>query len=755
MRRLIRRCMILVTIMNLFLFTGYTQSNPDIDSEQIFEIEDSTKFDMSEDVQNPGKPANWSPSVRNVDGEAKWTAESTYNSPRSLKITASGDDVPSTASVQWVSNWVAAPPAGTVLQVSAMAKGQNIVRGLLDWHQLRIVMYFQDDQGNTFKHRDIASVNGTFDWHQFKSLVVVGPNVAKIRISFILTACTGTAWLDEMSIKVLQDGITEPPEVECDQITEGPVIFPQPWKVINEGQKLSLGVLSVDTDLKETRVYDYLEEMLSGIKVSSEKQTKIYLSNDISQIQERNLQNVFPTISFSDLGQQGYFLSVKKGDVEDTISIFGKTEEALFYGVQTLSQIIDKSAAIANIQEIFVVDKPSVNKRGIAMGYHWFKEKALAIKRMAELKLNYIFIGGNFAEASFDENWRLPLTVSQKASLGDFRQLAYNQYIDITLSIRPVLGEPHIRYSSQEDLNIIIEKLSEAYQIGFRKFTVNFDDLNNWGQDILEHPEDIDIFHNSIAEAHYYFVNALYMELKNRFQDIELMLIPLISYNRAGSLVGEQKQYLEIISRLPKEIIILSVPESDYDLIAASSLTGRKPFLWYNYYAFFESAYNPSKCPDYVAPFEFPSATANNDSTILGHIFLPVIPGKEDEANISWLTSADYLWNPKRYDSKKSFDLAVCTNEIDLPLASKEPNLGNNEIKVWPNPVDNKLYLKLPEFIFEGTIEISDIKGNLIDSISFKNKKSFELHLDNYPSGFYVLYINTPMQQFQKKIIKK
>ncbi len=75
----------------------------------------------------------------------------------------------------------------------------------------------------------------------------------------------------------------------------------------------------------------------------------------------------------------------------------------------------------------------------------------------------------------------------------------------------------------------------------------------------------------------------------------------------------------------------------------------------------------------------------------------------------------------------------------------------NSQIKIYPNPVSEKLTIEFPENIKGTTINLTDLTGKVLyKKVSFKNTETMKI--GNLPTGIYILKINSEELSVIKKI---
>jgi hypothetical protein len=111
-------------------------------------------------------------------------------------------------------------------------------------------------------------------------------------------------------------------------------------------------------------------------------------------------------------------------------------------------------------------------------------------------------------------------------------------------------------------------------------------------------------------------------------------------------------------------------------------------------------------------------------------------------------------WNP--FDNHKFYGKrisgSVPTNVRLLEI------LGNNNIRVFPNPAKDKIEIRLPKENGAGCINIYDIKGQLAKSFEIRKDElnsTIILNIEKLSEGFYFLSISVNNKCFNTKFIKE
>jgi len=448
-----------------------------------------------------------------------------------------------------------------------------------------------------------------------------------------------------------------------------PVIFPHPWQIKYSNDSLDVKKFAVKNIGSQERLKAAIEDFaktmeipctfLNGDRQVSSDSTLIVLDNGSDPAIKGIIGKEFPDIKINELGEQGYFLAITGNDKPGTIYISANTEQGRFYGLQTLKQLMNHKKG--TLQLAVVADKPTISIRGIPMGSQWFEKREEAVKRLSSLKCNHIHnpdMGWALNYKLGTNGWRKPFTNDEKIILKNYLKLCKDNFIDVTLSFGP-RGTPPLQYSSDNDINLIVGKMSDLHKLGFRDFCINFDDLQNTEEHGLIVPEDIKRFDNDFGKAHYYFVMTIYERLKKLHPDATLKMLPLY-YGGFLSVKESGVRYLHTIGKLPKEIGFVTCPYSDEEVRRVTELTGRAPFIWDNYYANWG---DHGKLPVFTSPLI--RSNNLNSQNIKGYIFIPSLPKWEDIILLSWLTSTDFMWSPERYTPDESFKNAL----LKIPTA--------------------------------------------------------------------------------------
>ena len=307
--------------------------------------------------------------------------------------------------------------------------------------------------------------------------------------------------------------------------------------------------------------------------------------------------------------------------------------------VNTLCKLIENDELKTGELE----DYPLFETRGYIEGFYgktWSNEKRLSVmKLMAKYGMNTFYYAPK-DDIYHREKWRELYPEAELEALKNLFDFATENYLEFAWNIGPGLT---YKYTSEEDFNLLIEKIKSIYNIGVKTFGLLLDDIP-WE---FQYDEDKDRF-DGIVDAHIYLINKTYKALKDIDASINLTVCPTqYSGDEKGYYISKFGQGIptdvkmfwtgaEICSR------ILTVRESD-ELFRS---TNHKPLFWDN----------------------FPV----NDCEMFQEMHLGAIIGRDIElykhceglisnvmeyaecSKIPLMTIADYLWNPTCYNPDES-----------------------------------------------------------------------------------------------------
>ncbi len=92
--------------------------------------------------------------------------------------------------------------------------------------------------------------------------------------------------------------------------------------------------------------------------------------------------------------------------------------------------------------------------------------------------------------------------------------------------------------------------------------------------------------------------------------------------------------------------------------------------------------------------------------------------------------------------------------ESDFSTSINEIQENDNAFKVYPNPVKNQLTIENSNSLIINQIELYSINGELVQALKNVTSKQNTINLESANSGIYILKIQTPKQNYFRKIVK-
>ena len=327
-------------------------------------------------------------------------------------------------------------------------------------------------------------------------------------------------------------------------------------------------------------------------------------------------------------------------DVTDnTATIEASCEKGVFRALNTLCKLINQRELKTGNCE----DYPLFSTRGYIEGFYgktWENNKRLSVMRlMAKYGMNTYFYAPK-DDIYHREKWRETYPADEYENLRMLFNEAKENFLDFNWCIGPGLT---YKYTSEDDFNLLIEKIKSIYNMGVKGFGLLLDDIP-WE---FQYEEDAQKY-DSIVDAHTDLINRTYNALKEIDSEIKLTVCPTqYSGDENGYYISKFGKSIPSDVRMfwtGQEICsrVLTVRESQ-ELLRS---TDHRPLFWDN----------------------FPV----NDCEMFQEMHLGAIIGRDKDlykaceglisnvmeyaecSKIPLMTIADYLWNPVSYNPKES-----------------------------------------------------------------------------------------------------
>jgi hexosaminidase len=209
---------------------------------------------------------------------------------------------------------------------------------------------------------------------------------------------------------------------------------------------------------KNVRFEQHLLDLTAGFKVDCDRSLeneRAYLVNLLRTCGPQSESGVSVKLSLiEDLGLESYRLTVD----HDGISIAGADPAAVFYGIQSLRQLLADGA----LPHATVADSPDWPHRALFLDIarHFLDEDAIIkiIRAMAAYKMNRLQLG-----ISNDEAWRLEVpSIPELTSIGGRRQHQVLDESGQAMALRPAWGDNHEPYEGYLSRQAMVRILKTA-----------------------------------------------------------------------------------------------------------------------------------------------------------------------------------------------------------------------------------------------------------------------------------------------------
>jgi hyaluronoglucosaminidase len=234
----------------------------------------------------------------------------------------------------------------------------------------------------------------------------------------------------------------------------------------------------------------------------------IYLNADVCDAYiTGQLESIAVTSeSVGELPAEGYVLAIGHTSKNaKKIIIAGKDEDGVFYGIQTLSQVLMQTGN-GKVAEVVIKDYPKMQARGIIEGFYgtpWTKADRISqIRFLAQNKMNtYVYAPKD--DPFHRDQWRISYPEEKLMELKELNDVATENHVDFVFTVSPGLD---ICYASDDDFRALLNKAEMLYYFGVRHFAILLDDITQ----NLHCSRDRDMFDSSpspFAAAQAYLLN--------------------------------------------------------------------------------------------------------------------------------------------------------------------------------------------------------------------------------------------------------
>lgn len=501
-------------------------------------------------------------------------------------------------------------------------------------------------------------------------------------------------------------------------------IYPSPQEIHYEDKSLTITnkINLVYDESIDKATLNKASDVLSRKEVLFKKSSTIKndQTNLVLALEGSQLANIVSgDLSYISSKIDAYYLEIN----ENNIIIVGKDSDAVFYGLSTLDLIFLQTNN--NIRCLKVKDYSQSKLRGFIEGYYgipWTAEERQELMRFGSRFKTNIYIYAPKDDVYHSTHWRSLYTENDFKILKEQVQTGIETKTKLAWAIHPFMNKPMTRDTYDADLEIIKNKFDQIYSAGVRQFIVSADDITMY-QPGHESERIPDVKHH--AELHRDLLNALSIWNKSKGDCEDLVFVPTL-YNMISEEYLPADYYQYLMNGLDEDVVIMwtgaKVCSSMNNMAfnEFSTMTGgKKPFIWMNW-----------PVNDYAINYlllgegQVFNQTWDEDVPFSGLVINPL--QLAEASKLSIFACADYSWNTKDYNMKKSYLDSfkyIEQNEISalIKICSHLTNASKFEDREFPEGEDFKALAELFKSAYPTgsySTEIKDIITNLTDLVS-------------------------------------
>ncbi|MFF0075554.1 beta-N-acetylglucosaminidase domain-containing protein [Streptomyces sp. NPDC005494] len=338
---------------------------------------------------------------------------------------------------------------------------------------------------------------------------------------------------------------------------------------------------------------------------------------------------------------------------DDTVVLAGNDGDGVYYAAQTLRQLVTGKHSIAAVS---VTDHPAMPLRGSIEGFYgapWSHADRLdQLAFYGDIKANtYIYTPKD--DAYLREEWRAPYPADELADLRELIEQATAHHVDFTYALSPGLS---VCYSDPADVNALKAKLGTLYDQGARSFYVALDDISytRWNCDADEEKYGAP-GRGSAGQAQADLLNAVQHDFIDTRPDAEpLQFVPTeysdTSDSAYKSVLRAQLDPKVVVQWTGTDVVPPSISVADAE--AASTVWGRKVFLWDNYPV---NDYGQTTGRLLMAPYD--KREAGLHKALSGIVLNPM--NQAAASKVALFGGASFAWNDEDYDPGRTWRAAA------------------------------------------------------------------------------------------------
>jgi hyaluronoglucosaminidase len=359
---------------------------------------------------------------------------------------------------------------------------------------------------------------------------------------------------------------------------------------------------------------------------------------------------VFLTTGFSEITvSENSKLGYEESIVTTLLSTQKKAsiERSTYAGFRYALNVLLKSL-LSNVAVTDHKHTPKFKLRGVIEGFYgtpWSHEQRLrGLAHFSDFGFNrYLLAPKDDPWHRYD--WRSALSEDFLNRVSDLIAQGRKNAITVAVAISPGLT---VEYSDAHDVEAIMVRFKQLHSIGVREFGLFLDDIPAR----LQSEKDSAKF-NSIMQAHSYYCNAVWAELKKLDSENTLAICPLQYHGKAT-----EEYITEFGNALDPDLALIWTGReicSEYLDVADAKVfqanTNHTPLYWDNYPVNDVAMLNEL----HVGPIEGREKGLENYS--LGYFANPM--DRFELSLISLSTIGDYLWDTQGYEPQVSWEYSL------------------------------------------------------------------------------------------------
>lgn len=340
---------------------------------------------------------------------------------------------------------------------------------------------------------------------------------------------------------------------------------------------------------------------------------------------------------------EGYTLRATKSSKGINATIGIALDHSLRYALNHLLAFSKEK-----VGEISVDLGPDFAVRGVVEGFYgkpWSHEQRIrGLKNFGDFNMNTYFLAPK--DVPWQRfNWRQPFQSEFLNTTEELIKIGRLNAIEIVTCVSPGLS---VQYSDENDVDAVITRYKQLFDLGARHFGLLWDDIA-WE---LQHQEDIDTY-LSTAAAHADFTNRVWSKLVALDSEVSLTVCPMHYSGR-----GNEPYLKEIGSQLYSRINLMWTGRSiisEYldisDAVIFERTTLRPPMYWDNY------PVNDGGLQKnlYIGPIRGREVGLHKYSA--GLLSNPML--QFEMSQIPLFTIGEYLWDSSAYNPDQSWEKAL------------------------------------------------------------------------------------------------